>query len=164
MAFTLVKAIEELTSRLGEPSGGKVPNWAYRHLYYYRFLHSPFSDIPGLSSLFEVRSEAVGNPRTLNMSWAQKFGKGGPYEATAATVYRQVIDLGDPTSIHIAMDLGIQQQSLQSPHRTDFNKLFDELKEMEDPQVAFWLLRHCAGVCEVNHSMRMTPPNLQIAA
>jgi hypothetical protein len=125
MAFTLVKAIEELTSRLGEPSGGKVPNWAYRHLYYYRFLHSPFSDIPGLSSLFEVRSEAVGNPRTLNMSWAQKFGKGGPYEATAATVYRQVIDLGDPTSIHIAMDLGIQQQSLQSPHRTDFKKLFD---------------------------------------
>jgi len=43
------------------------------------------------------------------MSWAQKFGKLGPYDATASTVYRQVIDLGDPTSMHLSMDLGVQQ-------------------------------------------------------
>ena len=35
---------------------------------------------------------------------------------------------------------------------------------MEDPQVGLRLLRNCAGICKVNHSMRMTPTNLQSTA
>ena len=40
-------------------------------------------------------------------------------------------------------------------------KLLDELKQMEDPQVALRFLRNCAGVCKVTNSMCMTPPHLQ---
>ena len=44
------------------------------------------------------------------------------------------------------------------------DKLLDELKAMEDPQISLRLLRACAGVCKVMHSMRMTPPNLHASA
>ncbi|CAE8622584.1 unnamed protein product [Polarella glacialis] len=43
-------------------------------------------------------------------------------------------------------------------------KLLDELSKLEDPQVATRLLRNCAGVCKVTHSMRTTPPHLQNSA
>jgi len=104
---------------------GAVENWKYKYLYTYRFLHTPFSEIPGFAYLYEVKDSAVGTPRTINMSWAQKFGKLGPFDATASTVYRQVIDLGDSTAMHLAMDLGTQQQSLFSTFRSDFRELFD---------------------------------------
>jgi hypothetical protein len=44
------------------------------------------------------------------------------------------------------------------------SKLLEELQKFEDPQVALRLLRNCAGVCRVTHSMRMTPPNLHAGA
>lgn len=44
------------------------------------------------------------------------------------------------------------------------SELLEELKQLEDPQVALRLLRNCAGVCKVNHSMRMTQPHLQLSA
>jgi hypothetical protein len=43
-------------------------------------------------------------------------------------------------------------------------KLLEELKSLEDPQVALRLLRNCAGVCRVNHSMRLTEPRLHLSA
>ena len=41
-----------------------------------------------------------------------------------------------------------------------YSQLLDELLSFEDPQVALRLLRNCAGVCKVTHSMCMTPPAL----
>jgi hypothetical protein len=43
-------------------------------------------------------------------------------------------------------------------------ELLGQLVKLEDPQVATRLMRNCAGVCKVTHSMRTTPPHLQADA
>ncbi|CAE8721897.1 unnamed protein product [Polarella glacialis] len=43
-------------------------------------------------------------------------------------------------------------------------KLLEQLPKLEDPQVALRLLRLCGGHCKLVHSMRMTPPHLQMEA
>ena len=70
-------------------------NWQFGHINKVRFTHSPFSETP-LKSGYEMVAEQEGNGRTLNMAFAQKWGKNGPFVAIAGSVYRQIIDLGDP--------------------------------------------------------------------
>ncbi|CAE8636187.1 unnamed protein product [Polarella glacialis] len=43
-------------------------------------------------------------------------------------------------------------------------KLLEQLPRLEDPQVALRSLRLCGGHCKLVHSMRMTPPHLQMEA
>lgn len=54
------------------------------------------------------------------MAFAQKWGKNGPFVAIAGSVYRQVIDLGDPQHIYLAHDMGNIQSSLDGAHKKDF--------------------------------------------
>jgi len=85
----------------------------------------PFSDTI-LKYLFHVVDETDGGSRTLKMSFAKKQGKEGPYLAIAGSVYRQVVDLGDPQTMHLAHDMGNIQSPLQGEFRTDFHELFKD--------------------------------------
>jgi len=51
------------------------------------------------------------------MAFAQKWGKNGPFTAIAGSVYRQIVDLGDPKTMILAHDMGNIQSSLDGPHR-----------------------------------------------
>jgi hypothetical protein len=52
MAFTLVKAIEDIESRLGKYDD-KLNNWRYGLLAKIKLVHQPFSATP-LRSFFEI--------------------------------------------------------------------------------------------------------------
>ncbi len=43
--------------------------------------------------------------------------------------------------------------------RAKAETLFDRLAELENPQVAYLLIRHCASFCRITYSTRVTPPN-----
>ena len=62
MAYTLVKAIEDIESRLGKYDA-KANNWRYGLLTKMILVHQPFSATP-LRSFFEITQEGEGNIRT----------------------------------------------------------------------------------------------------
>ena len=67
MAYTLHKAFEDLTYRLGKYDRTKN-NWRFGAVQFVRYLHSPLSQIPVIRHFFEHTTEYPGNKRTNNVA------------------------------------------------------------------------------------------------
>ena len=65
MAYTLEKAIAQLTSYFGQY---KDNNWPLKYYQYTRYMHQPLSEVPLLRYLFEVTTSYPGNRRTVNLA------------------------------------------------------------------------------------------------
>ena len=62
MAYTLIKAVQDIESRLGQYNPDQ-DNWRYGSLAKIKISHQPFSATP-LAKFFEINREGEGSKRT----------------------------------------------------------------------------------------------------
>ena len=107
MAYTLMKAIDDLESRLGPYTGN---NWRQGDLFKVRYEHQ-FSETPMRSQFEEVRSHD-GNGRTPQMHMWFYHQEGELYQAHSGQIFRMIQDMSDQEFALYAQDVEIDQSRL----------------------------------------------------
>ena len=105
LAYTLLRAIEDLTERLGEYD---IAMWKLGNLNKVKYVH-PFGETP-LAQHFEVEKPSMGSLRTPKMS--ARFYHDASQDGhlmTIGSVFRSVFDLAEPTSAYFAQDMELDQ-------------------------------------------------------
>jgi penicillin G amidase len=101
----LTRALDELQAA----HGADVARWRWGEAHIARAEHRPFSNVPGLARLFELRTPVGGDTYTLNVSRVNIVPDkhtGELYLAEHAPSLRAIYDLGDPVRSRIMQSSG----------------------------------------------------------
>ena len=104
MVYTLVKAVEDIESRLGTLDF-QTNNWRFGKLNNIRKEHSPLTETP-LRYFFDDTQEGQGNRRTVNLNHDLPTQK-ERYEGSGGPIFRMISDYTDPTSVYVTPDNGV---------------------------------------------------------
>ena len=107
LAFTLSKAVEDLTARLGEYDSDR---WMLKNLKKVRYDH-PFGTTP-LKDWFEYERGVVGGKRTPYMQMGLYHDEREAYSVFFGSVFRSLFDLSEPTSAYFSTDTELNQSVL----------------------------------------------------
>ena len=114
LAFTLVKAVEDLIASLG-------PKLHYRevlkNLKQVRYEH-PLGTTP-LRDYFEERRSHPGGRRTPNMQRSSYHDENDAYTVSWGSVFRSLFDLAEPTSAYFSLDSELSQSVLYGKKRLE---------------------------------------------
>ncbi|MEM6462108.1 MAG: penicillin acylase family protein [Pseudomonadota bacterium] len=91
LAESLVLAIADLETRFGEDRSAW--SWGAAHMTY--GAHTPFSRIPVLNAIFDVRIESAGGPFTLNRGQLALRDAAGAFVNRSGSSYRAIYNFSD---------------------------------------------------------------------
>ena len=114
LAYTLVKAIEDLEQVLG-PYDQKT--WQMQNLKPVRYEH-PLGETP-LRSYFEDRRSHAGGKRTPSMQLSFYHDHRDPYDVAFGSVFKSLFDLSEPTSAYFSLDVELNQSALLGKKKVD---------------------------------------------
>ena len=121
-------AIDELQKYFGSD----LNHWFWGKLQNVYLSHQPFSQVKGLSTMFERRFPSGGSPNTVN-AVDGRFDLNEGYLATFGTSLRQVIQIGDNQVHHLYMNSGGQSGNATSVNFDDAIELFSEGRYFTTP-------------------------------
>jgi penicillin G amidase len=116
---SLGQALAELQRRIGKDEA----DWRWGDIHHALYAHQPFSNIRGLSGLFERRVDSGGGPDTINVSGFSVDGTNG-YIGHFGASSRQVIALGRQGVQHRYMNSTGQSGNWMSAHYADMVEPF----------------------------------------
>ena len=103
--LALTRALEELQQRFGTD----VAKWRWDAAHQARGEHRPFSRVPVLARLFELRAPVGGDTHTVNVSRVvlrQDKGTGDLFHSDHGPSLRALYDLGDPAQSRVMLSTG----------------------------------------------------------
>ncbi len=118
----LTRALDELQQRFGDDIG----RWQWQHAHQMRAEHRPFSHVPLLARLFELRAPVGGDTHTINVS---RVGlrpdpvTGELYLDEHGPSLRAIYDIGDPLQSRVIHSSG-QSGIVFSPRYRSFLPLW----------------------------------------
>jgi len=100
------QALGRALDRISAWQGGDVASWRWGAVHMAVSSHRPFSNVPALASLFEVRVPTGGDPWTVNVGqyWANLPDK--PFANRHAASMRALYDLADPENSRFIYQTG----------------------------------------------------------
>ncbi|MEQ1514408.1 MAG: penicillin acylase family protein [Lysobacteraceae bacterium] len=116
---SLGQALAELQRRIGKDEA----DWHWGDIHHVRYEHQPFSNIRGLSGLFERRVDSGGGPDSINVSGFSVDGTNG-YIGHVGASTRQLIALGQHGVQHQYMNSTGQSGNWMSDHYADMVQPF----------------------------------------
>lgn len=116
---SLAQALAELHRRIGKDG----EDWRWGDIHHVLYAHQPFSDIRGLSGLFERRVDSGGGPDCVNVSGFSVDGTNG-YIGHFGASSRQIIALGPHGAQHQYMNSTGQSGNWMSAHYADMVQPF----------------------------------------
>lgn len=99
MAYTLLKALKDLTARLGPYNS---TSWAMKQLKKVRYEH-PLGESPLRDYFEEVRHEDGGR-RTPKMQRSSHHDENDAFVVSWGSTFRSLFDLSEPTSAYFSID------------------------------------------------------------
>lgn len=142
-AQILKSSLDLALAELGERYGGDIGAWRWDRAHQATFSHTPFSLVPGLSTLFGLREPIGGGVFTIQRA-AYRYANREPYAAVHGSGYRAVYDLGDPNASIYMIATG-QSGNVYSPYygnlaprwaRGEYLKMTTDKAEIEQSTVA----------------------------
>ena len=106
----------------------------------------------------------------LATNWGPDKSEAIPTAGSASTVDRAAIPslhFNDTSCFKLLgapIGTAVFCESVSQKRRTKAGDLLKRLPDLEDPQIALALLRHCGGVCKMSYSMRVVPRELHATA
>jgi len=124
--LALTRALEELQQRFG----ADVAKWRWGDAHQARGEHRPFSRVPVLARLFELRAPVGGDTHTVNVSRVvlrQDKATGDRYYSDHGPSLRALYDLGDPSQSRVMLSTG-QSGIVFSPQYRNFLQPWVQVK------------------------------------
>lgn len=108
------QAFEETMAELNSRHGADWRAWRWGEVSAVHMAHQPFSRVPVLNRLFDIRAEKAGGPTSPNVS---SFSTSTPFSTIAAASMRMIMDWRDPEAIHFMTATGQSGHPLSSHYR-----------------------------------------------
>jgi len=124
--LALTRALGELQQRFG----ADVAKWRWGDAHQARGDHRPFSRVPVLARLFELRAPVGGDTHTVNVSRVvlrQDKATGHRYYSDHGPSLRALYDLGDPAQSRVMLSTG-QSGIVFSPNYRNFLQPWVQVK------------------------------------
>jgi len=144
----LRRSLNSALAELAERYGGDIGSWRWDRAHEATFSHTPFSLVPVLSSVFELREPMGGGVFTIQRA-AYRYASREPYAAVHGSGYRAVYDLGDPNASIYMIATG-QSGNVYSPYygnlvplwaRGEYLKMTTDTAEIEKNATATLVLQ-----------------------
>ncbi|HEU4886741.1 MAG TPA: penicillin acylase family protein [Thermoanaerobaculia bacterium] len=120
LSGSLSAALDELEKL----AGGDPESWKWGSIHQTAYRHQPFSQVKGLSSLFERKVASGGGQDTVAVS-SYVFRPSEGYMGTLGAGFRQIIQLGPKTNAHVYMNSTGQSANVFSRHYSDMVAPFE---------------------------------------
>ena len=91
IASALKQTVEELT----EEHGKDMAKWRWGDVHYAHMKHLPFTFVPVLNKIFDLRIDASGGPYTINRGGYSVTNKKEPFAEIHGASFRVIYDLDD---------------------------------------------------------------------
>ncbi len=119
LSVSLDLALADLADRYGEDPAG----WRWSIAHPVRQAHRPFSDVPLLNRLFEIKQPFEGGNYTINRAASRLADDDEPFTAVHGSSLRAIYDLSDPDSSVYIHSTG-QSGNPLSPHYDDLSRIW----------------------------------------
>ncbi|NCX45376.1 MAG: penicillin acylase family protein, partial [Betaproteobacteria bacterium] len=124
----LALAWDDALDRLSARYGDDPRQWTWGRLHPAVSAHRPFSTIPGLRSIFELRVPSDGETYTINVGRLALSHRDEPYRNQHAASLRLIFDLSSTESSRFIMQTG-QSGWVFAPGYRDMNKAWSQVKD-----------------------------------
>ena len=119
LSLSLDLALADLAERYGEDPAG----WRWSKAHPVKQAHRPFSDVPVLNRLFEIKMPFEGGNYTVNRAASRLSDDEEPFTAVHGSSLRAIYDLNDPDSSVYIHSTG-QSGNPLSPHFDDLSRIW----------------------------------------
>ena len=91
----VVRALEDSLAVLGEKYGNDIAKWRWGDAHYAHMKHLPFSFVPILNRIFDLRIPSSGGPYTVNRGGYSIGNDKSPFAQVHGASFRVIYDLED---------------------------------------------------------------------
>jgi len=102
-------------------------SWRWGDIHHTFYAHMPFSSVRWLASVFERKLPNGGSPDTINVANAI-YKRAEGYDQTLSASFRQIIQVGGPSTRHLYMNSTGQSGNVLSAHYDDMVKPFRDVQ------------------------------------
>jgi penicillin amidase len=115
----IAQALERAVTELGQSYGQDMARWRWGEPHYAHSDHRPFSAVPVLSRLFDIKLPADGGGFTVNVGRYRMADERTPFAHVHGPGLRAIFDLADPERSLFMLSTG-QSGNVFSPRYRDF--------------------------------------------
>ena len=128
----LVEALDRAVFDLEERFGTDRDAWNWGNAHLSAGTHTPFSQIPVLSTLFDVKVESPGGPFTLDRGVTRLSSEKTPFLNVSGASFRGIYDLSDLDKSTYIITTG-QSGNLFSRHYRDLAVPWSDVQSIRIP-------------------------------
>lgn len=123
----LNRSLDQAIDELKKLRGSNMDSWRWGDIHHTFYAHMPFSSVKWLASVFERKVPNGGSPDTINVANAV-YKRAEGYDQTLSASFRQIIQVGGPSTRHMYMNSTGQSGNVLSAHYDDMVKPFRDLQ------------------------------------
>ena len=123
----LSRSLDETIGELKKLRGSNMDSWRWGDIHHTFYEHLPFSKVTWLASVFERKLPNGGSPDTINVANAV-YKRAEGYDQTLSASFRQIIQVGGPSTRHMYMNSTGQSGNVLSAHYDDMVKPFRDVQ------------------------------------
>jgi penicillin G amidase len=123
----LSRSLDAAISELKKLRGSDMDSWRWGDIHHTFYAHMPFSSVRWLASVFERKLPNGGSPDTINVANAI-YKRAEGYDQTLSAGFRQIIQVGGPSTRHMYMNSTGQSGNVLSAHYDDMVKPFRDVQ------------------------------------
>ena len=123
----LGRSLDATIAELKKLRGSDMDSWRWGDIHHVLYEHMPFSKVTWLASVFERKLPSGGSTNTINVANAI-YERAEGYDQTFSAGFRQIIQVGGPSTRHIYMNSTGQSGNVLSAHYDDMVKPFRDVQ------------------------------------
>jgi penicillin amidase len=123
----LGRSLDTTIAELKKLRGSGMDSWRWGDIHHTLYAHMPFSEVTWLDSVFERKIPSGGSPDTVNVANAV-YERATGYDQTFSAGFRQIIQVGGPSTRHLYMNSTGQSGNALSAHYDDMVKPFRDVQ------------------------------------
>jgi penicillin amidase len=123
----LGRSLDAAIGELKKLRGSDTDSWRWGDIHYTLYEHMPFSRMAWLASVFGRKVPSGGSPDTINVANAV-YERAEGYDQTFSAGFRQIIQVGGPSTRHVYMNSTGQSGNVLSAHYDDMVKPFRDVQ------------------------------------
>lgn len=123
----LSRSLDAAISELKKLRGSDMDSWRWGDIHRTFYAHMPFSSVRWLASVFERKLPNGGSPDTINVANAI-YKRAEGYDQTLSAGFRQIIQVGGPSTRHMYMNSTGQSGNVLSAHYDDMVEPFRDVQ------------------------------------
>ncbi|HLM58375.1 MAG TPA: penicillin acylase family protein [Pyrinomonadaceae bacterium] len=123
----LSRSLDAAISELKKLRGSDPDSWRWGDIHRTFYQHTPFSEVTWLSSVFERKVPSGGSPDTINVANAV-YERAVGYDQTFSAGFRQIVQVGGPSTRHLYMNSTGQSGNVLSAHYDDMVRPFRDVQ------------------------------------